>query len=297
MESTKPNSLEKPWHLALKILLSLSVFFAASVVALILFIRSESGREFARKNLNTLLSGKIAGNFELKHLDEIQLHRVVGRDLVITAPNGEKVIELHDISLEPVWTKILLGKIEATSAVVTGGIFRITETGPTLSIIKALNGPPKPPGEKGGKPIRILMEDIHAKDIQVDVKSNSMPPMSFKDIQGLIRFETMGKVVVTLEKASGHVDFPVLGDTKLRNVNGDIRSKVMDVIDFDLNMELGDLVPTHFIYRVPKNEKKPGDPKMVIRFSKEKSPSFFPKLILTMADALTSFVDVGFYEK
>src|SRR5688572_14660932 len=107
------NSSKRTLSLTLTIFVTLVVFLFILKISALIFVQTNTGSEFARKKLNQLVSSKVQGKFELKHFDKIGFNRIVARDLVITAPNGEKVIELHNIVVVPKWKMLFAGKIQA----------------------------------------------------------------------------------------------------------------------------------------------------------------------------------------
>lgn len=290
----KSPKVKRGLLLAAKIFAGLLALVLVLWIGAMIFMQTEPGRETARKGLNKLISTQLRGTFEIQHIDKIGFSKIEARGLIITAAvNGRKVIELNQVTLNPRWSRLLLGRIQGSEATVDGGVVRLKENDEKIvDLIDALSSPK--PKHKRGDPIYVLFENIRGRNIDVKLDIQGFPPFEVKDISTLIRLELKKKARIRLNETNAHMEFPVLGDTKIRGLSGVIRAKTIEVLELDLKIELGDLVPMHLEYHVPKNEQKPGKPKLFLEFSEEKSPGSFTKLLLKMADAISPVIDVDF---
>jgi uncharacterized protein involved in outer membrane biogenesis len=186
------------------------LIFVVASVALVLFVRSTSGRDFIARKIETLLSDQIAGSMTIGHIDRISPDHVVARNIRFLSPEGQLVVHARWADIDFRMFDLLRGHVATSRARVRGGaVYLDTDAQGDLGLDMAFRG-----SGSGSGALTVDFDQLRVTGILLRARMSGAPNARITRVSGDVRVwtETAGaKAQLLVSRLTGRVgiDSPI----------------------------------------------------------------------------------------
>jgi hypothetical protein len=234
-------ALRTPLRLGLAFIVIAAV---ASFALSIWLTSSDSGKEWVKGRLETLVTSQIPGRLRVGRIVDLG-PPLVAEDVRFYHPDGRVVLIADHAEIEPDLSQALRGRLGFARAAVDGGRLVLSpDPDGRIAIEAALDAKAKPgePSDPHGG-LHYALQSMHVQNFRVETKLSDLADFKVDDVEGFVavrRIETSG-TVVELDRVSGRVTPGFLGKkTVIEQLDGWVHGKQKHAAQFNAEVAIGD---------------------------------------------------------
>ena len=277
----------------LRLLLWLVVGPALLVASVFLHLDTPMAREVVRTTLNDYVSGEMAGELEIGHVEHIHLDEIVVRDVIVRDPQGREVIRGEKVTIVPDLAAAMDGTLRFSSAHLETGELILYEGQDSLpTFIEGFDAADPTPST--GEPFHAIVDDITIEDVTATGELLGIEGLRVEDIAATGRMDFEEFVHIEVEDVSGRVVAPYPFVATLEDVDATIDSdpELGTEMTFATQIEEGERIDGSLTYRLPEGAGPTDPPMLDIRLRVDNVwARRLREVELEWADALTGRLD------
>lgn len=231
-----------------RILAALAIVAVVSLVSVpvaLAWLQGEQGHAWIARELEENISSQIRGHIVVGHLDEIDLHHVVGRDIRFFDEGGRVVLEADQVDMQYELSELLSGHFVSHASVVHGGrVLLETNAAGVLLVNRAFQSAhPGPPGQPVGPDV-VHLDHLDAHDVTLVAALGSAPVATLSGVGAmvLVRAPDRGAAIVQAQHVHGHlhVQAPIPWDMRVIAASFAVDGAAHRRAHIDLPTRMGD---------------------------------------------------------
>lgn len=194
---------------ALAIVASLLIALLAIGIGVYSWINTDEGHQWIARQLEEVISGQIRGHLVVGHLDEIDLHHVVGTDIRFEDESGRPVIVADHVDMAYELSELTGGHFVSHSSHVDGGrvIIETDHDGVLLVNRAFMSAHPGASGAPVGADV-VHLDHLQANDVSVVTSLGAAPTATLSHLGAMVmvRAPENGAALVDADHVHGHLN-------------------------------------------------------------------------------------------
>lgn len=233
-----------------------ALFSAVIVLAvLVAHLSTPLGRAAVAQGAGNLLSSRIRGTAHIGSVTALSLSGIAMRDVVITAPGGERVISARrweaGFAFEDSWNR---GILLLAPSRLEGGSMRLTAgPGDRIELIHAM----EVPDDRFMWPVEVA--DLSLSDLSIVFALPGVPlEVEMRDVSGVIDMQLGHRFHCRMDRLGGYVNVPIV-HVGFSRLSGRLSSDVATPLVVRMALDLEVAEPTMEVrYRLTRGDRARG---------------------------------------